>query len=146
MKSRVILLAEDNRGDALLFQRAFRALNLTDGLQMVEHGEAAIDYLAGRGDFGDRDRYPIPAICLLDLKMPRCSGFEVMEWLGQRPELRLPVVILTTSDNPVEIARAYALGAKSYLIKPVDVKKLAVILDENNSMFICQTNPCQESY
>ncbi len=124
----VILLAEDNRGDTLLAQRAFRQLNAPYVLNVVEHGDAAVDYLAGNGTYADRDRYPLPALLLLDLKMPRRSGFEVMEWLQQQPNLELPVVILTSSTDPNEMQRAYQLGAKSYLLKPLTLDMLQPLL------------------
>lgn len=115
----VILLAEDNRSDILLAQRAFRQVDVPYVLNVVKDGDATIDYLAGQGEYTDRDRYPLPALLLLDLKMPRRSGFEVMEWLQQQPHLELPIVILTTSTDPNEQKRAYHLGAKSYFLKPL---------------------------
>lgn len=120
----VILLAEDNLGDILLAQRAFRQLNAPYVLNVVKDGDATIDYLAGQGEYADRDRYPLPALLLLDLKMPRRSGFEVMEWLQQEPDLELPIVILTTSSEPNEEKRAYNLGAKSYFMKPLTLDTL----------------------
>jgi CheY-like chemotaxis protein len=126
---RVFLLAEDNRADVLLTQRAFRNLSVPHVLQIVEHGEAAIDYLAGQGAYNDRDRHPFPALLLLDLKMPRKTGFEVMEWLLlQQIPIQLPIVVLSTSNNQIEIDRAYGLGATSYLLKPLTSSTLANIL------------------
>lgn len=125
----VILLAEDSRSDVLLAQRAFRKLNAAYLLHVVENGDAAVSYLAGIGDYSDRDRYPLPVLLLLDLKMPRKSGFEVMEWLQQQPHLQLPVVVLTTSSGQDELDRAYSLGAKSYMFKPITLSTLSDILE-----------------
>ncbi|PSB67503.1 two-component system response regulator, partial [filamentous cyanobacterium CCP1] len=96
---------------------------------IVDHGEAAIDYLAGQGAYDDRDRHPFPALLLLDLKMPRKTGFEVMEWLQQQQlSIQVPIVVLSTSNNQIEIDRAYGLGATSYLLKPLTSSMLANIL------------------
>ena len=127
-KHSVILLAEDNRGDTLLVQRAFRQLDAPYVLNVVEHGDAAVDYLAGNGTYADRERYPLPALLLLDLKMPRRSGFEVMEWLQHQSDIELPVVILTSSTDPSEMQRAYQLGAKSYILKPLTLDMLLPLL------------------
>lgn len=115
-----ILLVEDDPNDVLLIQRAFRRANLVNPLQVVQDGEAAVLYLGGQGSYADRDRYPLPILILLDLKLPRLSGLEVLEWLRQQPRLkRLPVVVLTSSRENVDVNRAYDLGANSYLVKPV---------------------------
>jgi CheY-like chemotaxis protein len=113
-------LAEDNSTDALMVQRAFKKANLHNTVQVVEDGDKAVAYLAGDGFFADRERYPVPVLLLLDLKLPRRSGLEVLEWLRQQPVLkRLPVVVLTSSQDRFDINRAYDLGANSYLVKPV---------------------------
>src|SRR6478672_12672813 len=115
-----ILLVEDDSNDVLLIQRAFRKASLSNPLQIVEDGEAAILYLKGEESFADRDRYPLPRLILLDLKLPRKSGFEVLVWLRQQPKFYgLPVVVLTSSKEKNDIQQAYLLGANSYLVKPV---------------------------
>ena len=120
-----ILLVEDDSNDVFLIQRAFRKANLLNPLQVVEDGEAAVFYLAGEAPYNDRDRYPLPVLILLDLKLPRKSGLEVLEWLRQQPDLkRLPVVVLSSSKENREINRAYDLGANSYLVKPVAFEAL----------------------
>lgn len=116
----VILLVEDDPNDVLLIQRAFRKANLENPLQVVNDGEAAIHYLAGEGAYADRNQYPLPVLILLDLKLPRRSGFEVLEWLRDQPTLRrIPVVVLTSSRESPDVNWAYDLGANSYLVKPV---------------------------
>ncbi|HYT59611.1 MAG TPA: response regulator [Haliangiales bacterium] len=115
----VIMLAEDDPNDVLLFQRAFQKLNLANPIQVVRDGEEAVAYLSGQGEYGDRERHPMPVLLLLDLKMPRRSGFEVLQWLRQQSGLkRLPVVVLTSSNQHPDINRAFDLGANSYLVKP----------------------------
>lgn len=114
-----ILLVEDSSDDVVLIRRALTKVNLANPLQVVEDGEQAEAYLAGRDAYADRDRFPLPALMLLDLKLPRRSGFEVLAWLRQQPGLRrLPVIVLTSSREPADVQRAYDLGANSYLVKP----------------------------
>lgn len=115
-----ILLVEDDLNDVLLIKRAFNRANLLSPLHVVNDGDSAVDYLAGSDQYGDRSLHPLPALILLDLKLPRRSGLEVLEWLKQQPELRrLPVVVLTSSKENKDIDRAYDLNANSYLVKPV---------------------------
>jgi CheY-like chemotaxis protein len=119
----VILLAEDNEDHAVLTRRAFKQSGLVNPLFVVEDGEQAIAYLKGEGKFANRSEYPLPTLLLLDLKMPRKNGFEVLEWLRGQPELAaLRVVVLTTSDQIHDVNRAYQLGANSFLTKPVDFR------------------------
>lgn len=120
-----ILLVEDNPDDVLLIQRAFRKLGAVNPLRVVSDGEQAVAYLAGEGPYADRDAHPLPSLLLLDLKLPRRSGFEVLEWLRGRPGLRrLPVVVLTSSRESQDVGRAADLGANSYLVKPVQFDAL----------------------
>jgi CheY-like chemotaxis protein len=120
-----ILLVEDDPNDVLLIQRAFRKANLINPIQVVGDGEEAVSYLSGEGSYADRRRYPLPILVLLDLKLPRKSGFEVLEWLRGEPDLkRLPVVVFTSSTEGLDVNRAYDLGANSYLVKPVSFKDL----------------------
>lgn len=115
-----VLLAEDNSTDALMVQRAFKKANLLNPIQVVDDGDKAVAYLAGEPPYEDRQQYPFPVLLLLDLKLPRRSGLEVLEWLRQQPLIkRLPVVVLTSSKENSDINRAYDLGANSYLVKPV---------------------------
>ena len=115
-----LLLVEDDPNDVMLFRRAKDKSKLANPLQVVEDGEAALAYLSGRGIYADRNLYPFPALMLLDLKLPRKSGLEVLAWLRQQPGInRLPVVVLTSSKESLDVGRAYDLGANSYLVKPV---------------------------
>lgn len=120
-----ILIVEDNADDVMLLQRAFRKANLINPLRVVADGQAAVDYLAGRAPYDDRAEYPLPALVLLDLKLPKLGGHEVLDWIRTQPGLRrLPVAVLTSSRESPDINRAYDLGANSYLAKPVDFDSL----------------------
>src|SRR5262249_4579572 len=115
----VILLAEDDLNDVLLIRRAFQRTHVANPLHVVQDGEQALAYLSGEGPFADRERYPLPVLMLIDLKMPRRNGLEVLEWVRLQPCLkRLPVVVLTSWNQNPDINRAYELGANSYLVKP----------------------------
>ncbi len=114
-----ILLVEDNPDDVALFRRALQKAALDYPLHVVGDGEAAIAYLSGEGHYADRSNYPLPRLVLLDLKLPRKSGHEVLEWVREQPETRrLTVVVLTTSRETSDITRAYDHCANSYLVKP----------------------------
>ncbi|HZO90898.1 MAG TPA: response regulator [Chthonomonadaceae bacterium] len=120
MAQPTILLVEDDPNDVLLIQRAFRKANLVNPVQVVTDGDAAVAYLAGEGVYADREHYPLPVVILLDLKLPRRSGLEVLEWMRGQPHLHnLPVVVLTSSRENADIQRAYDLCANSFLVKPV---------------------------
>lgn len=120
-----ILLAKDNEDYALLFKRALRAADIEASLGIVHDGKEAVDYLTGAEPYSDREKHPFPKLLLLDLKMPRMDGFEVLSAVRQRLGLtQLPVIVLTNSDNPADIKRAYELGATSYFRKPGSLEGL----------------------
>ncbi len=120
-----ILTVEDNADDAELIAYAFDKVGVPNPLVAVADGDAAVDYLSGTGAYADRRRHPLPALILLDLKMPKRSGFEVLAFLRiQEATRHTPVVVLTSSNQQADIERAYALGANSYLVKPVSRDKL----------------------
>lgn len=124
-----ILVVEDDSNDVLLFQRSMRKAGWGNPIQVVNHGDAAVAYLAGTPPFEDRERHPMPCLVLLDLKLPRRGGLEVLAWLRAQPMLRrLPVVILTSSREHGDINRAYELGANSYLVKPGSLQEWQVLV------------------
>jgi CheY-like chemotaxis protein len=128
-----ILLVEDSPDDALLIQRAFRKANLANPVQLVRDGEEAVAYLSGKAPYDDRIRFPLPVFMLLDLKLPRRSGLEVLAWLRQESVVkRLPVVVLTSSRESVDVNRAYDLGVNSYLTKPVGFEALLEMVKNVN--------------
>jgi CheY-like chemotaxis protein len=124
-----ILLVEDNPDDVLLIQSAFEKVKASTPMQVVNDGEKAIAYLSGKGEFADRAKHPMPALVLLDLKLPRVPGLNVLSWLRKQPELaRMLVVVLTSSRESADINRAYDLGANSYLVKPVSHEDLVELI------------------
>lgn len=124
------LLVEDDYNDILLIQRAFRQANIQLPLTIVSDGDEAISYLQRQGKYADSDRYPLPILILLDLKLPRRSGLEVLAWIGQQPSLRrLLVVVLTSSQENDDLDRAYDLGANSYLVKPIDFQDFVRLVE-----------------
>ena len=124
-----ILVAEDDPTDAYFFQRAFRRAGILVVLDFVSDGQEVIDYLQGEGQFADRTAHPLPQLALLDLKMPRLDGFDVLEWVRQQPGLNsLQVVIFSSSDEARDINRAYGLGANWYLVKPHSMEELTALV------------------
>jgi CheY-like chemotaxis protein len=117
----VILLVEDLEDDILLVRRSFKKADITNPLQVVRDGEEAVAYLSGTGRYFNREEYPIPGLILLDLKLPRMDGFEVLYWLRTQPGIgTIPVVVLTSSDQIRDANRAYTLGANSFMVKPME--------------------------
>jgi CheY-like chemotaxis protein len=119
MPNKVILLVEDNPKDVLLTERAFKQSNIANDLHVVRDGAEALDYLLGNGA-GTAER-PAPALVLLDLKLPKVDGLEVLRRVREDQRTRLlPVVILTSSNEEQDILKGYGNGANSYIRKPVD--------------------------
>lgn len=121
-----ILLVEDEANDAFLMQRAFAKTKLPNPIKVVSNGEQAIAYFSGQKPYDNRSEYPMPMLVILDLKLPRKSGIEVLAWLKEQGPLlrRVPVVVLTSSKQMSDVNRAYELGANSYLVKPVTFEGL----------------------
>ena len=127
----VILLVEDNMDHAELAKRNLEGCHVANRIHHVEDGEEAIHYMHGTGRYTDRNRYPRPDLILLDLRLPKIDGLEVLRIIKLDPDLRaIPVVVLTTSDAEPDIARAYQLHANSYLTKPVEFDALSRLLKD----------------
>jgi CheY-like chemotaxis protein len=140
----VILLAEDNDDDVLTLCRALRRAGIEVPLQVVDDGDEAIAYLRGVGKFANRAEYPLPDLFLLDLRMPGRDGFEVLEWLRQQPSLApLRTIVLTTSEDISDVDRAYALGANSFLTKPMDLLDFGNTLEETFNYWLKTTRAPQ---
>ena len=119
-QTKPILIVEDIKTDAKLIERSMRKSKIANPLKFVTDGQQAIEYLDGKQSFSDRTEFPIPIMILLDLKLPKKDGFEVLAWIKQHESLKkIPVVVLTSSNRSPDIDRAYDLGANSYLVKPV---------------------------
>lgn len=122
MNGDCILYADDDINDAFFMQYAFTDAGIFNRLQIITDGQAAINYLAGVGSFSDRLRYPLPCLALLDLKMPRKTGLEVLAWIRAQPRFCcLPVIVFTASANPADMEKAGRLGANSFVVKPISV-------------------------
>ena len=121
MQTRTILLVEDNPDDVMLTRRAFKKSNIANDLVVVTDGQEAMDYLFATGPYSGRDPEELPEVVLLDLKLPKIDGLEVLRRMRAHEHTRLlPVVILTSSKEEQDMASGYALGANSYVRKPVD--------------------------
>jgi CheY-like chemotaxis protein len=120
-----ILIVEDNEDDFFILKRAFASAGLKSLLHQVADGEEAIHYLGGVGKYGDRVAYPQPALVLLDLKLPKIPGHDVLAWIRQRHELSgLVVIVLSSSKEMSDIEKAYRLGANAYMVKPSALNEL----------------------
>ncbi|MBI4003533.1 MAG: response regulator [Candidatus Omnitrophica bacterium] len=119
-QSVTIMLVEDDDGHRLLIRENLRAGGVVNNLVEMADGQQAIDYLTRRGQYHDRTKFPKPGLILLDIKMPKADGFAVLERIKADPELRLiPVLMLTSTDDQLEVNRCYTLGANSYVVKPI---------------------------
>ncbi|MBB3210169.1 CheY-like chemotaxis protein [Rhodopirellula rubra] len=120
-----ILIVEDLVADARLIARSMKKAKIANPIVVVTDGEQAIEYLEGTGIYTDRKQHPLPVLVLLDLKLPKRDGFDVLKWVRQQDGLkRLPIVVLTSSARSPDVNRAYDLGANSYLVKPVEGESL----------------------
>lgn len=135
-----VLLAEDEADDVFMMQRAFRKMNSPAKLQVVRDGVEAIEYLSGQNKFADRNLYPLPFLILLDINMPRKNGFDILEWLKQDESLAdIPVVMITSSKVKSDVDKAYELGARAYLIKPVAFNELQSLVMATEEFLAVQT-------
>lgn len=126
-----ILLVEDNKMDIALTLDAFREAKLQNKIQVAHNGEEALDYLYGKTDFSDREKFPLPNLILLDLKMPGIDGIEVLKRIKTTPLLkRIPVIILTSSQEEGDRALSYDFGANSYLVKPISFSGFIAVVSK----------------
>ena len=125
----IILLVEDNHDHAELVMRNLGDFKVANRIIHVDDGQAALDYLHGLGEYADRLRFPMPNLVLLDLRLPKVDGLDVLREVKDNAELKsLPVVILTTSDAERDLVRAYEFGANSFLTKPVDFLEFTTMM------------------
>ncbi len=126
-----ILLVEDNEDDVFLMMRALAMAGIGNPVQVAEDGRVAIAYLSGEAAFKDRAAHPLPALVLLDLQLPIKSGFEVLTWIRKQPEFKsLPVVIVSSSDEPSDMQRAAGFNVDSYIVKPPAPSQLLELADK----------------
>lgn len=134
-----ILIAEDEDDEAFLLQRALKKASISNPVQRVKNGDEVIEYLSGTGPYGDRSLFPLPIIVLLDLNMPKKSGFEVLEWIRQQPSLKtLAVDIFSGSSRSEDIDRALRMGANLYLKKPITFHELDVLFRGYRQIMACR--------
>ena len=121
----LVLVAEDNPDDALLLRRAIDRAGIRARVKIVNDGEEMILYLQGLGAYADRSANPLPSLMILDIKMPRRNGLEVLQWLEEHPEFAVvPTVVLSSSNVEKDIRTAYNFGANTYFVKPTTFEEL----------------------
>jgi CheY-like chemotaxis protein len=135
--SDTILLVEDNDDDVFGLRRALNKAGVTNPLRLATDGQQAVDYLTAAGEPAKSQDHPLPFLVLLDLKLPYRDGFEVLEWIRRQPHLeQVIVVMLTGSDERRDHQRAYALGARSYLVKPASADDIKQLLESLRSHWV----------
>ena len=125
-----ILVADDDANDAFLVQRAFARAGVTFPLKVLRDGQEALDYLEGKGTFAGRKKEELPNTLILDVKMPRLNGFDVLQWIKASEVFRrLPVIMFSSSEELRDVNKAYDLGASSYLVKPGSIEGLQAVVN-----------------
>ena len=128
-KERSVLAVDDSDDDRFLLRRAFCKAAFRCRIHEARNGEEAIAYLQGEGSYGDRSRFPLPSVVLLDLNMPVKNGFDVLAWVRTRPELRgVSIYVLSASIRIEDVERAFALGANAFLFKPGAMEELTALI------------------
>lgn len=142
MISKSILLVEDNASDIDLAKRALRKANINNPLVVAEDGQEALDYLFGMGQYSDRDTAQMPGLILLDLKLPRLGGLELLERIRKDARTRrLLVVILTSSKEESDVATGYDFGVNSYIRKPVNFHDFTEVVKQLGSYWLVLNEP-----
>lgn len=128
---RPILVAEDEETDALILRMAVQQAGIPNPLIITHDGTETLAYLRGEAPFSDRSTYPLPALLILDLKMPALTGFDVLSWLRSRPDFtELPAVVLSSSSHEADVAKAREMGAREFHVKPHSFKELTRLVQE----------------
>jgi CheY-like chemotaxis protein len=123
-----VLVAEDQESEVIIYQNAFRRCGIS-GIYYVNDGREAVEYLSGDGQYADRQKHPFPTCMLLDLKMPRMDGLDVLQWMLDHPTCRvIPTVMMSNSGIPADINRAYMLGVNAYFTKPTRLQEMVDVL------------------
>jgi two-component system response regulator len=137
-----VLLVEDNVHDAEMTIRALKKVNLANNLVHVKDGEQALDFIFARGKFSDREKTDLPKVILLDIKMPKVDGIEVLKQLKTHESSKtIPVVIMTSSKEEQDIINSYELGVNSYVVKPVDFEGFARAVSQLGMYWLLTNQP-----
>ncbi len=137
-----ILLVEDDEDDAFLFRRALKKSNILNPIQWVKDGAEAIAYLTGEPPYMDRAVFPFPEIIVLDLKMPRISGLDLLGWLRDHPGFQvIPTIVMSSSKHDSDVRKAYNLGANTYFVKPSSFDTLAKLIQTLHEYCALSTKP-----
>ncbi len=137
VKSRPVLIAEDDPNDVFLLRRAFQKVGITHPIVVLRNGQEVLDYLARDGKAALNTAKHSPALMFLDLKMPMLDGFDVLSWLKCNPlETKLPIVVLTSSNQEKDIHQAQQMGADEYRVKPQQFEELVAIVKEVNDRWL----------
>ena len=138
-----ILLVEDDANDVFFVRSAFKKAGILNPVLVATHGREALDYLLGQREFADRWRFPLPCLILLDLKLPHVMGLEVLKSIRAMPEVASTVVVvMTSSDDPGDIAAAYEAGTNAYVVKPTDLDDLLAVATEIRDFWLKANQPC----
>ena len=136
---------EDEENDVLFMQQAMKKAGVPNPIRVATDGQQAIDYFKGTGKFANRAEFPLPGLVLLDLKLPRVMGLDVLKWIREQSEVATIVVILTSSKEETDITTAYHLGANGYLVKPSDLSQLTDIAKSIKDFWLTQNIPPPDS-
>ena len=142
VKTRPVLIAEDDPNDVFLLRRAFQKVGVAHPVVVLRNGQEVLDYLTRNGKVAGANENHFPALMFLDLKMPMMDGFDVLSWLQHHPlQSKLPVVVLTSSNQEKDIHQAQQMGADEYRVKPQQFEELVVIVKEVNERWLNSTKP-----
>lgn len=137
-----ILVAEDNEDDVFILTHALKSAGLPGPVFICSDGQEVIDYLKGDGAFADRATYPLPGMLVLDIKMPHLSGLEVLRWVRAHPGCAvIPIIILTSSAHPKDVAEAFANGVNAYFLKPRTPEEMRDLLQLIHDFWTASVRP-----
>lgn len=144
--TKTILLVEDDQNDVDFMQMAMAKAGLAPLLRVVTNGRQAIDYFKGLGEYADREKFPLPCLVLLDLKLPQVMGMDVLKWIREQPRFcTIVVLILSSSSQEADMVKCYQLGANAYLVKPSAPKKLFQLVETLKSFWFTLNQPTADA-